>query len=155
MKTRLTVACLFAFGSTVCIAQDPRPFVGDWINVDTKTSGTARLKISDEKQILKIRGWGNCTPGECDWGAVRLHLFRSQENPRRFDYGFASWDWRFAECHMVLHLDQNVLLVDSYTIFKDKSGRTDYRSVATFKRTNDSDSVGGKGDRRKLLDSLH
>jgi hypothetical protein len=55
---------------------------------------------------------------------------------------------------MVLHLDKDVLLVDSYTIYKDKSGRTDHRCVETFKRTNDSDAVGGKSDRDKLLNTL-
>jgi hypothetical protein len=155
MKTRIAVISLLqiVIGSSVATAQDTRPFLGDWINVDAKTSEITRLKISEEKGKLKIRGWGECHPKECDWGDARLNLFRSHEDPRRFDYGFARWDFGFSDLNLVLHLDKNELLVDSYNVFKDES-RRDCRSVATFKRTNDSRSVRGKSERDKLLNSL-
>jgi hypothetical protein len=73
------------------------------------------------------------------------------EDPRRFDYGFARFG--FSDLYLVLHLDKNELLVNSHNVFNDGS-RRDRRSVATFKRTNDSRSVRGKSERDKLLNSL-
>jgi hypothetical protein len=58
MKTHLTAGIcllLIAMESPVSTARDTRPFLGDWINVDRKTSGTMRFRISEEDHKLKIQ----------------------------------------------------------------------------------------------------
>ena len=54
--------------------------------------------------------------------------------PASLKYGFASWDHKFADTHLTLRLEKGELVVESYTVFKDKSGRSNYRSKATFKK---------------------
>ena len=44
-------------------------------------------------------------------------------------YGYATWDHKFAEMHVTLRLEKSwVMTVEDFTIFKDKSKRSNYRT---------------------------
>jgi serine/threonine protein kinase len=48
-------------------------FLGNWVNVDTNTSGMTRLVIDKKSEATyTFRGYGKCTPSDCDWGEIQV-----------------------------------------------------------------------------------
>jgi hypothetical protein len=52
-----------------------------------------------------------------------------------FQRGFATWDTSFATKHVVVRRERRILVAETYTLFKDGSGRSNYFSVERFVRT--------------------
>ena len=50
--------------------------------------------------------------------------------------GFATWDHRFADTYLTLRVENERIVGESYTLFKDKSDRPHYRSHYEFKKKN-------------------
>lgn len=118
------------------LAQDRLP--GQWTNIDEKTGGVKRVVLSkdtDGEWAIEAFGSGGGGQLEIPWGKVDLHLLGSNIGAKSLDYGFASWDKDFAITHTVLHVENNRLVVEMFTIFKDDSGRSNYRSREVFKRS--------------------
>ena len=58
-------------------------------------------------------------------------------------YGLASWDHKFVDTYLTLHWEKDRLIVERFDIFKDKSGRSNYRKRSEFKkRSNNSRGAG-------------
>jgi hypothetical protein len=47
---------------------------------------------------------------------------------------FATWEFGFAVKTLTLRAEKEELVVEAFRIFKDKSGRPNYRVVEKFKR---------------------
>ena len=103
-------------------AKKEMSFVGKWVAAK-KDKGLPRLEIAGKGNKLEIRAWGKCEPTDCDWGAVPLNLLGDSVSARELPYGFATWDQRFKIAHMALYLDKGELVVATYDIFTDDSGR--------------------------------
>jgi hypothetical protein len=116
------------------LAKKRKNFSGKWVAVK-KDQGLPKLEITGEGDKLRIQAWGKCEPQDCDWGVVLLHVLGDSVSARELPYGFASWDQKFKVTHMTLHLQTNELIVETYNIFSDNSGRSNYHDVSRFKRT--------------------
>jgi hypothetical protein len=114
-------------------AKKEKSFVGKWVAAK-KDAGMPRLEITGKGNKLKIQAWGKCQPTDCDWGAVPLNLLGETVSAQELPYGFATWDQKFKVAHMTLRLEKNDLVVETYDIFTDDSGRSNYRTVSRFKR---------------------
>lgn len=141
-----SMAFLAAFCLTQCCVaqQGEKPqnqFIGKWERVK-KDDGLPRLEItSSGENSWFIQAWGDCEPDDCDWGKVPLHLLGSSVGARDFTYGFASWDQGFKDSHIVVHVDKGIFIAEVYSIFKDNSGRANYRSVSRLKKSKPSQQV--------------
>ncbi|MGB9750806.1 protein kinase domain-containing protein [Roseiflexus castenholzii] len=63
-------------------------FLGNWVNVDTDTSGMTRLVIDKKNETTYIfRGYGKCTPSDCDWGEIQVPYTPGQL-VGVYDFGF-------------------------------------------------------------------
>jgi hypothetical protein len=112
-------------------------FVGDWVNVDNATRGTKRLAISKEGESWFIQTWGSGMKDgkpEIPHTKVSLFLLGDSVTGKSLPYGFASWDNGFADRHLTLRLDNEQLIVEHFTLFKDQSKRSNYRSVMKFQK---------------------
>ena len=130
--------CLFslliAIPSSQMVAQakrtpqsaDQRP--SEWLNPDANTRGLTRLLIAQSDKQLTVNGWGKCHPTDCEWGPVELQMLGDHVEDDRLTYGFATWDHKFSVVHLTMKFENQEMLVQSYTIFKDGSGRANYRS---------------------------
>jgi hypothetical protein len=108
-------------------------FVGEWRNV-SEGGLTTRIVIADEYRKYSIHGWGNCHPySDSDLGVVPLELLEPVFG-RELNYGFATWDHTFRIQHMTLHLEGQELVAETINLYRDDSGRTNYRAVDRFKR---------------------
>src|SRR6185436_16430557 len=90
--------------------------------------GTTRLVIWQEEKTWRIQAWGRCSPTDCDWGKVELKCLGDHASDPVAKYGLAHWDKGFSDTYMTLRLEKEKLRAETFTCFKDKSGRSDYRS---------------------------
>jgi hypothetical protein len=44
------------------------PFIGDWNNVDSDTTGITRVRIQNDERTIFVRMWSDCVPQDCNWG---------------------------------------------------------------------------------------
>jgi hypothetical protein len=78
--------------------------------------------------------WGKAHPQDSRTGKADLHLLGADAGAKALDYGFATWDLKFKGLCAVVHMEDDRLIVESYNIFQDRSGRSNYRTKEEFKR---------------------
>lgn len=142
MKTTptLSTALILTVASVAVCADDNRQLqeqlIGEWINVD-KQAGTKRVVITKEEDSWSINTWGSQRAGgttEIPHKERQLHLLGSSVMAESLDYGFASYDAGFKEVHNVVHLEKEQLIVETFNVFKDETGRSNYRLRDVFER---------------------
>jgi hypothetical protein len=111
------------------------PLAGKWINVDANTNSIARLEVKEQADGWVIHAWGKCSPTDCDWGTVPLHMavdVDGQDQPldvQKLKHGVAYWDHKEKKAKvdirtfMTLHVDDDALVVESFDVFGNASGR--------------------------------
>jgi uncharacterized protein (TIGR02996 family) len=125
---------------------------GTWGASDARTEGLLRLEISTEGKIGTIRAWSEC---EVRYEAARrasadadpdhlppydppllatLHLSADTISDTEMKYGIAFWDCGFKETHLTLRLERDELIAEGFHVFKDDSGRSNYRTQYKFKK---------------------
>jgi len=129
MRTFLWALCIAAAGALSASGQSAgNQFVGNWENVDSATGGLARLSVTTTLGGLQAHALGKCQQADCDWGTTLLNLLASSAEDGSLSWIMATWDLGGSMTHLVAHLDGREMLAETYTIFKDKSSRANYRS---------------------------
>ena len=108
---------------------------GEWLNRDSNTRGLTRLVISRSEKGWNIGAWGKCHPKDCVWGSAVLVPLGNSVEDHSSDQGFAVWNTSFATRYMTLTFEDGKLAAEMITIFRDRSGRANFRSVDMFQRT--------------------
>jgi len=109
-------------------------FLGTWENVNPKTRGLTKLVISQSGKDFYVEGFGSCTPTDCVWGKVDLHMMGYSVSDTDYEWGFAVWDPGFKMTYLSIHLEGDVLVAVLYDIFAPGDGRENYRSIALLRR---------------------
>ena len=113
---------------------DREGIAGEWVNRDNGTRGLKRLMVTSDGSKWSINAWGSGGGGEIPWGETKLALLGKNVAARELPYGFATWSPGFADTYLILRLEKEALEAEVLTIFKDDSGRSNYRSVESFRR---------------------
>jgi hypothetical protein len=116
------------------LAAAPADFLGTWVNTDPNTGGMVRLVVSQVGARYEARGFGACSPSPCDWGTTPFHLLGYNVSDANPVWGLATWDFGFSNTYLVVRREGDLLVVENYTVFKDGSGRSNYRSINLFRR---------------------
>jgi hypothetical protein len=115
-----------AAGLTTPQRIDPASLTGTWVNYDKATRGIVKLVLAEKDGEFTVRVYGACTPDPCDWGEVRGEVFAAG-SAHDEAVGFKSfYDFGFMETLLAAYLNKRLLVLDSYNIFKDGSGRSQY-----------------------------
>jgi uncharacterized protein (TIGR02996 family) len=128
---------------------------GTWGASDDRTEGLLRLDIGTEGQTWTIRAWTECDvrneevhrleaaaasgPDHMPLPFVppalaTLHLLADDVCDAEMRYGIASWDHGFMNTHLTLRLEGDELIAEDFNVFKDHSGRSNYRGQYKFKK---------------------
>jgi len=140
----LATACLLLFSlstSNASLAQ----FAGDWTNVDTNAGGITTLSIGLSGDSANVHAWGKCHPTDCDWGAVPAFAFApdaTSDLTGQAQALMAIFDAGFSETTIFITPQGNRLSLQSYTRFKDNSGRSNYASNDVFQKSSSLSVVG-------------
>jgi len=167
--------CLWAIDQTWLASVSKRgrvaddAFSGTWAIVDGTAGGWVRLDIMTDGQAWAIRTWADSdVHNEASWRddvvryagdedhlpgpfvpppAARLYLLADTVCDTEMKYGFASWDHGFADLHLTLRLEGDALIAEDFTVFKDDSGRSNYRAHYKFKKAKEPAQPGTTADR--------
>jgi len=135
----LIMACLLLLLSSLSCTASLVQFAGDWINVDPNTGGITALSIGVASTSVDVHAWGKCHPTDCDWGTVPAFAFApdaSSELASQAQALMAIYDSGFSEATVFVKPEGDGLFVQSFTRFKDNSGRSNYESSDKFRRRN-------------------
>ncbi|MFP3945222.1 MAG: hypothetical protein ACLFWF_15100 [Alphaproteobacteria bacterium] len=129
-----------------------RDFIGTWVNTDRGTDGMTRLVISRRgRGALRVQGFGQCTPRDCDWGTTRLTLYApsaSDSVNRNARRGTANFRQSFKRTLLTLTLvNDNTMRFCTYNNFTDRRGRSDYYSCGRLRKRSRARPGRGRGGR--------
>ncbi|HWC77383.1 MAG TPA: hypothetical protein VG778_07970 [Blastocatellia bacterium] len=103
-------------------APDITPLIGRWKNCNAETDHIARLLLSSVDGALRVQVFGANLPDPTDWGEVAATPYAS--SGRLIAEGFhTKYDFGSVETWLAANQKQGILVIQSYTSFKDGSGR--------------------------------
>ena len=111
-----------------------KPLMGRWRNCDKDTGGLVRVDLGSRRGILTVHPFGACHPTPCDWGTVKGLAYSESVSDVNAVAFTAFFDPGFKETIVTGHLCGGCLVVETYSHFKDGSGRCDYYSRECFCR---------------------
>ena len=108
---------------------------GIWLNTDSRTRGIAKVVTAVNGSELTVRAFGAGNPDLIDWGEVEADYIYANSLSSRDAAGFtAQYHFDFAEVHLQANWNQGLLVLASFTSFKDGSNRSNYFSRDFFHR---------------------
>jgi len=119
-----------------CASMDQ--FAGRWTNADTNTGGMTTLQIGVSGDSADVHAWGKCHPSDCDWGSVSFNAFAPDVSSDLASKAIALmgvFDAGFSETTVIIKPSGSQLSVQSFTRFKDNSGRSNYVSNYIFQKS--------------------
>jgi hypothetical protein len=109
-------------------------FPGTWTNLDKQSDGLTKLVVTEKDGKCTIQAWGAGAEGDIDQGTVTLHLCSDSIRGTTKKYGFATWEHKHATQHLTLYVADGGLTAEHFTIFTDKSGRSNVRLKYEFEK---------------------
>jgi hypothetical protein len=105
---------------------DGSRWLGTWYNTYDETRHISRLEILERDTKLCVRVFGAGEPEPFDWGLAELALFNSNISTHHAEGFTTTYDFGYCETHLAGLEKQNVLVISTYTTFKDGSKRHNY-----------------------------
>ena len=117
-------------GSQPVATHAPQTLEGDW-----GSGRVMRLTRTNDGRSCSIE-WipGFANDSEKGFKPTRFDLLGDNVGASELPYGFAMWDHGFKLEYFTARLENDELVLESYSIFKDGSGRSNYRQVGKMKR---------------------
>ncbi len=66
----MVTAMVTALSVGTTLAVEAEAFVGNWVNIDTRTEGLTRVDIAVFKSNFSVHAWRACSPSPCDLGTT-------------------------------------------------------------------------------------
>jgi hypothetical protein len=107
---------------------------GTWTNTNERTRGIVGMKASIDSGILMVNLFGAGDGASIDWGAVPATVYHLRNDEGLEQPFLASYDFGFMDVVLQGFLRQGVLVILSFTRFRDGSGRASYFSKEFFYR---------------------
>ena len=115
---------------------DLSALLGTWCNCDPNTRGIVKIELTEKSGTLHVHVYGACHPTPCDWGPVAGISYAESVVDNDAIAFTALYDHGFAERILTGRIDCGSLIVETYSTFKDGSGRSNYYSRAYLCRCN-------------------
>ena len=117
----------------VGVKADVSPLLGSWINTNPETDYISRVIIREIDGALVVHAFGANSPGPIDWGEVEAspYVFGSTQECAGF---YARYAFDSVETHLAANQKLGILVIQSYTSFKDGSGRLSHYAREFFHR---------------------
>lgn len=122
------------------VAVDPAPLVGTWVSFDAATRGIVRVVVASRDGRLAVRAFGAASPVPHDWGEVVGDAFTGSVDTAAAVGFTARYRFGFVDTLLAAYLNRRLLVVDSYNVFADGSGRSSYFSRDHFHQPAESAS---------------
>jgi hypothetical protein len=100
--------------------------LGNWFNCDLETGEILSLSLTEGDGQLVLRAFGADDPSPRDWGQTAAIPHVSGLGSREVSGFTARYDFGFMETQIAANLKYGVLVIQSYNVFRDGSGRPAY-----------------------------
>jgi hypothetical protein len=98
-----------------------------WANTNPLTQGILRIRLSERDAALFVRVWGSGDPEPADWGEVQVETLHADRPASSRTIAFtATYDLGSMECRMQGNVNQGLLVIACFTVFRDARGRSNY-----------------------------
>lgn len=124
------VETLLARGRTEAGA-DLSMLAGTWVNTNERTRGIARIRAAVDAGVLQVNVVG---ADDADWGVVPANVYFARNDEGLEQPFTTSYELGSADVTLQGFLRQGVLVVLSFTRFRDGSGRANYFNKEFFHR---------------------
>jgi hypothetical protein len=112
----------------------PGPLVGTWHNINASTRDLVKIVITASGSSISVNPYGACSPTPCNWGAAHGTVYAPNVSSSAAEAFSANFTFGFAKVEVVGHLVKNELLVETFTVFTDGSGRSNLYTSDTMKK---------------------
>ena len=99
---------------------------GTWNACDHATRNLVRIVVVPSGAEITVHAFGACSPTPCDWGAVPGLVYAADVSSTAAIAFTAQYRFSFSQVIVTGFLDNGSLIVETFTHFTDKSGRSDY-----------------------------
>jgi hypothetical protein len=114
-------------------------FDGQWINTDRKTGGIIQVDFQTQGNRHLVRAFGACTPNPCDMGEADAQPYGptvSASLDTSTQALVAQYVTTFSRILFVARpAGPAGLVIETFTLFTDSSGRTPYHAAYTMERS--------------------
>lgn len=110
----------------------PTHLIGTWHNVDHSTRDLVKIVISASGAGITVNPFGACVPTPCNWGAAPGTAYAPNVSSSQAEAFSAYFTFGFAKVEVVGHLRKHELLVETFTVFTDGSGRSNLYTSDTM-----------------------
>jgi len=108
---------------------------GTWLNTNRDNHGIVKVVIAVQGSRLLVRAFGAGESEPCDWGQVEADQIYAGSISSQAAAGFTAWyDFDFSRIHLQANWNQGLLVLASFTSFKDGSRRSNYFAREFFRR---------------------
>lgn len=104
---------------------DLSELLGTWINADPETDDIIRFILAGQNDTFTVQVYGANTPEPIDWGEVEATPCATGTTLEIAGFD-ARYDFGPVETLLAAYGAKGVLVIQTYTRFKDGSGRPDY-----------------------------
>lgn len=113
---------------------DPSPLIGDWVNSNPETDYIWKITVAKRDGLLIVRAYGAHSPEPLDWGEAEAIAYVTGETLNAVGF-HARYDFGEIETYLAANQKLGILVIQSYTSFKDRSGRMNHFAREFFHRS--------------------
>ena len=117
----------------VGVKADATPLLGSWTNTNLETDYISRITIREIDNTIVIHAYGASSPEPIDWGEVEATPYVSGSSRECAGF-YARYAFDSLETHLAANQKLGILVIQSYTSFKDGSGRLSHYAREFFHR---------------------
>ena len=114
-------------------AVSPESLLGTWVNPDP-AGGIVKIVISPSANGISVQGFGSCHPNPCEWTAVPGVVYADDVRSNSAVAFSAVFPTRFEKKLVVGRLQGQVLEVEIFTEFTERTARSNFRLTAKLTR---------------------
>jgi hypothetical protein len=113
---------------------DLSALLGTWYNTDKQTGGLVRMTLAGSPGDFTVQAFGAASPEPLDWGKVQAVSYAAGVGSPAGMAFSATYDFGFVQTFLAAYTKSGILVLDTFNVFKDDSGRSNYFSREFFHR---------------------
>jgi hypothetical protein len=114
--------------------RDLTALLGAWFNTDKNTGGLVRMVLGGTPEDFTVHAFGAGSPMPHDWGLTPAVAYAAGVGSSDGMAFSAIYDFGFVETFLAAYTKSGILVLDTFNVFKDGSGRSNYFSREFFHR---------------------
>jgi hypothetical protein len=109
------------------------PLLGTWINANPATDYIAKIIVTERSGVLVVRAYGSSLPYPVDWGEAEASAYVLGGAAKAAGF-HARYDFGALRTELAANEKLGILVIQSYTLFNDGSGRLGHFAREFFRR---------------------